>query len=139
MTTQLFVNLPAADLSRTKRFFEAIGWSINADFSDDNAACVVIDENAYLMMLTHDFFTTFTDKPIVDPASAIQVETAFTVESKEAVDAITEKALAAGGREPRPTQDLGFMYSRAFEDPDGNLFSPVWMDSSAAQDGPPVP
>lgn len=136
MATQLFVNLPSSDLARSRAFFEGIGWSINENFADENAICVVIDEGAFLMILTREFFATFTDKPIVDPAAAVQVETAFSRDSREAVDEIADRALAAGGAEPRPAQDYGFMYSRGFEDPDGNLFSPVWMDPAAAEQGP---
>lgn len=136
MATSIFVNLPTTDLERAKRFFEGLGWTIEPNFTDDNAACVVIDENAYLMVLTRDFFATFTDKPIADPGTSLQVETAFSRDSREEVDAILERALAAGGSEPRPAQDYGFMYSRNFEDPDGNLFSALWMDPAAAEMGP---
>lgn len=136
MSTSLFVNIPTTDLPRATAFFEALGWSINPNFTDENAACVVIDEHAYLMVLTREFFQTFTDKPIADPAQTVQLEVAFTVDAREAVDAITAKALAAGGAEPRPAQDHGFMYARNFEDPDGNLFSAFWMDPDAAEQGP---
>lgn len=136
MATQIFVNLPTGDLERSKAFYTGIGWSINPLFTDENAACVVIDENLYLMILTREFFATFTDKPIVDPRTSLQVETAFSRDSREAVDAIIEKVIAAGGTEHRETQDYGFMYARAFEDPDGNLFSALWMDPVAAEHGP---
>lgn len=136
MTTQIFVNLPTSDLDRSKAFFEGIGWTIEPNFTDDNAACVVIDENAYLMVLTREYFATFTDKPIADPSATLQVETAFSRDSREEVDAILERALEAGGSEPRPAQDYGFMYARDFEDPDGNLFSALWMDPTAAEVGP---
>lgn len=136
MTTQIFVNLPTSDLDRSKTFFQAIGWTIEPNFTDDNAACVVIDENAFLMVLTREFFATFTDKPIADPRAAVQVETAFSCDSREAVDALMERVLSAGGSEPRPAQDYGFMYSRDFEDPDGNLFGAVWMNPRAAEIGP---
>ncbi|MEV8145609.1 VOC family protein [Specibacter sp. NPDC078709] len=136
MTTQVFINLPTADLNRSKDFFSGLGWKIEPNFTDENAACVVIDENIFLMMLTHDFFATFTDKPIADPATSLQVQTALSRYSREDVDALLEKAIAAGGREPRPAQDMGFMYSRDFEDPDGNWFSVLWMDPRAAEQGP---
>lgn len=136
MATNIFVNLPSSDLDRSKAFFEAVGWAIEPNFTDENAACVVIDENAYLMVLTRDYFATFTDKPIADPRATLQVETAFGVGSREEVDAILGRVLAAGGSEPRPAQDLGFMYSRNFEDPDGNLFSSLWMAPAAAESGP---
>ena len=136
MATQVFVNLPTADLDRSKAFFEGIGWQIQPNFTDENAACIHVDENIYLMVLTAPFYATFTDKTIVDPATHLQVQTALSRESREEVDAMLEKALASGGSEPRPAQDFGFMYSRDFEDPDGNLFSALWMDPKAAEQGP---
>lgn len=136
MPTQVFINLPTSDLDRSKAFFEGLGWRIEPNFTDQNAACVVVDEGIFLMILTKHFYETFTDKPIVDPATAIQVQTALSRDSREEVDAIMEKALASGGAEPRPAQEYGFMYSRDFEDPDGNLFSAVWMDPKAAEQGP---
>lgn len=136
MPTKVFVNLPTRDLDRSKAFFEGLGWHINPLFTDQNAACVVIDEDIYLMMLTYDFFATFTDKPIMDPAEQLQVQTALSRDSREAVDALLEKALAAGGKEPRPPMEMDFMYSRDFEDPDGNWFSIMWMDPKAAEQGP---
>ncbi|WP_166878599.1 VOC family protein [Salinibacterium sp. ZJ450] len=136
MATDIFVNLPTSDLDRSKAFFEGLGWKINPLFTDENAACVVIDEHVYLMVLTRDFFSTFTDKPIADPSTSLQVETAFSRDSREAVDAILEKAIAAGGTEHRQPQDYDFMYARDFEDPDGNLFSALWMDPVAAEKGP---
>ena len=136
MVTSIFVNLPTSDLERAKTFYSGLGWSINPMFTDENAVCVVIDENLYLMVLTRDFFSTFTDKPIVDPSTSIQVETAFSRESREDVDAFLEKVIAAGGTEHRQAQDYGFMYARDFEDPDGNLFSALWMDPVAAEIGP---
>jgi predicted lactoylglutathione lyase len=136
MVTSIFVNLPTSDLERSKAFFTGLGWSINPMFTDENAICVVIEENLYLMVLTREFFSTFTDKPIVDPSTALQVETAFSRDSREEVDAIIEKAIAAGGTEHREVQDYGFMYARDFEDPDGNLFSALWMNPVAAEIGP---
>lgn len=136
MSTQVFVNLPTSDLDRSKSFYEGLGWRIEPNFTDENAACVVVDENIFLMVLTRDFFATFTDKPIIDPATHLQVQTALSCDSRDDVDAMLEKALAAGGKEPRPAQDMGFMYSRDFEDPDGNWFSILWMDPKAAEGGP---
>ncbi|GAA4423894.1 VOC family protein [Georgenia halophila] len=136
MSTKIFVNLPTTDLERAKSFFTGLGWEINPNFTDDNAACVVIDEDIYLMILKREFFATFTDKPIADPKTSLQVETALSSESRETVDRMLEKALAAGGTEPRPVQDYGFMYARDFEDPDGNLFSVLYMDPVAQEKGP---
>ncbi len=136
MATQVFVNIPTTDLDRSKAFFTALGWTINPHFTDENAACVVIDDGVYLMVLTRDFYATFTDKPIVDPHTALQLETALSRDSREEVDALLEKAIAAGGKEHRETQDYGFMYARDFEDPDGNLFSALWMHPIASEQGP---
>ena len=136
MSTSVFVNLPTRNLDRSKAFFEGIGWRVEPNFTDQNAACVVIDENIYLMVLTTEFFATFTDKPIVDPGEQLQVQTALSRESRTDVDLLLEMVIAAGGSEPRQAQDFGFMYSRDFEDPDGNLFSALWMDPKAAEQGP---
>lgn len=136
MVTSIFVNLSTRDLDRAKAFYTGLGWTINPNFTDEKAACVVIDENIFLMILTHDFFQTFTDQPIGDPAVDVQIEIAFSRTSREEVDAIFEKALAAGGTERREAQDYGFMYSRDFLDPDGHLFSALWMDPVAAEIGP---
>lgn len=136
MSTMVFVNLPTKDLDRSKAFFTALGWQINPNFTDENAACVIIDENIFLMILVADFFKTFTDKPIVDPDAALQVEVSLSADDKDAVNAMVDKALAAGGAEHRPVQDLGFMYGRTFDDPDGNQFSIMWMDPAAAAQGP---
>ena len=136
MATDIFVNLTTTGLPRAKEFFQGLGWSINPLFTDENAACVVIDEHIYLMVLTREYFGTFTKKSIPDPHTSAQLQTAFSVDSREAVDAFLEKALAAGGTEPKDAQDYGFMYSRDFEDPDGNEFDVVWMDPEAAEVGP---
>lgn len=136
MATSIFVNLPTTDLDRAKAFYAGLGWRIDPKFTDENAASVQIDENLYLMVLSRDFFATFTDKPIADPSTSVQVEVALTRDSRADVDALIEKAIAAGGREHRQAQELGFMYARDFEDPDGNLFSAVWMDPVAVAEGP---
>jgi uncharacterized protein len=134
--TDIFVNLPTTDLERCKAFYTAIGWEINPMFTDENAACVVVDKNIYFMFLTHEFLSTFTDKQIVDTKTSAQAMTSFSRESREEFDAMAEKALAAGGTEPRPAQDYGFMYSRDLEDPDGNVFGFLYMDPVAAEKGP---
>ncbi|MBP2413148.1 putative lactoylglutathione lyase [Arthrobacter stackebrandtii] len=136
MSTQVFISLPTNDLDRSKAFYEAVGWAIQPNFTDENAACIQADDNFFVMVLKKEYFATFTDKPIVDPGKSIQVQTALSQDSRAAVDALLEKALAAGGTEPRPAQELGFMYSRDFEDPDGNLFGAIWMDPQAAAEGP---
>lgn len=136
MATEIFVNITTTDLPRAKEFYEGLGWSINPLFTDENAACVVVDERIYLMVLTREFFGTFTKKTIPDPHTHSQLQTALSRDSREEVDALIERALAAGGTEPKEAQDYGFMYSRDFEDPDGNEFSVLWMDPNAAEMGP---
>lgn len=136
MPTQLFVNLPTADVERAREFFSALGWTINPLFSDENAICVVIDENAYLMVLRRDFYQTFVpDKEVGDPASTSLALISFTLPSREAVTEFIERAAAAGAT-VSPTKDLGFMLQGAFDDPDGNHFEPFWMDPVAAENGP---
>lgn len=138
MPQMIFVNLPVTNIERARGFYEGIGFSINPMFSGETALSVVVSETIYLMVLQQEFFRTFiADRPMADPASSVSALVAFSRDSKAEVDAITEAALAHGGSEPRPVQDLGFMYSRAFCDPDGNWFETFWMDPSAAANGPP--
>lgn len=136
MSTSIFVNLTTSDLPRAKSFYQALGWQLNENFSDENAASIAIDENIYLMVLTREYFSTFTPKTIPDPHNHAQMQTALSVDSRGAVDAFLDKVLAAGGTEPKAAQDYGFMYARDFEDPDGNEFSILWMDPKAAEMGP---
>jgi predicted lactoylglutathione lyase len=136
MTTSIFVNLTTSDLDRAKAFYEALGFSINPNFTDENAACVVLDDIVYFMVLTREYFGTFTDKQVIDPATQAQVSIALSRETREAVDEVLEKGLAAGGSEPREAQDYGFMYSRDLDDPDGNNLSFLFMEPAAAEMGP---
>jgi len=113
-----------------------LGATINPLFTDDNAACLVWDENIYLMVLKREFMATFTDKQLADPAITAQVQIAFSRDSREEVDTVAEAGLAAGGSEPRPAQDFGFMYARDLEDPDGNIVAFQWMAPLAVEQGP---
>ncbi|MGV8985117.1 MAG: VOC family protein [Cypionkella sp.] len=131
MPQMIFVNLPVTDVARSRKFFEALGYKINEQFSDATAACVVVSEAIYFMILNHDRFQGFATKPLANPASSTAVMIALSQDSRAAVDTITEAALKAGGSEPKPAQDLGFMYNRTFHDPDGNVFEPMWMDPAA--------
>ncbi|GAA2090733.1 VOC family protein [Pseudolysinimonas kribbensis] len=133
----LFVNLPVTDLDRAKAFYTAIGGTVNPLFTDHNAACIVVDEDHnYFMLLTREFFQTFTDLPIGDPSTHAAVSTAIFLESRDAVDAAVARGLEAGGAEPRPAADYGFMYQRQLTDPDGNLLEFGWMEPAAAAQGP---
>lgn len=136
MATQVFVNIPTTDLERAKAFYTGLGWTINPHFTDENAACFVISDTIYLMVLTREFFATFTDKPVVDPHKQLQLQTAISTDTREGVDTFLDKVLAAGGSEHREAKDYGFMYYREFEDPDGNLFNIMWMDPVASEIGP---
>jgi len=136
MGTNLFVNLPSDDLERAKAFYLALGAELKQQFTDDNAVCVSFDDNLYFMLLRRAFFQTFTDKPIADPTQVAQVSLAFTRDSREDVDAVLAAGLAAGGAEPRPAQDYGFMYSRDLDDPDGNSLGFLYMTPEAAEKGP---
>ena len=135
--TQMFVNLPVTDLERAKAFYTAIGFTINPAFSDHNAACVIVeDDHSYFMILVRDYFQTFTDLPIGDPAVNPSVATAIFLDSRESVDKAVADGIAAGGSEPHPATDYGFMYQRQLTDPDGNLIEFGYMDPIAAQQGP---
>jgi len=134
--TMIFVNLPTADLERSKAFYQALGCTINPLFTDENGACVVWDEKIYFMMLTREFFATFTGKEVVDPATSAQAMISFAQESREAVDELIAKGVAAGGTELREPQDYGFMYSRDLADPDGNELGFLYMPAEAAEKGP---
>jgi len=133
MNKQIFVNLPVKDLDKSKAFFNALGYSFNPQFTNDSGACMVIAEGSiYAMLLTEPFFKTFIDKPIVQAKEATEVLVCLSCESREEVDSLVAKAVAAGGHTPRAPQDHGFMYAHAFEDLDGHIWELVWMNSEAA-------
>ncbi|GAA1434287.1 VOC family protein [Streptomyces thermospinosisporus] len=129
----IFVNLPVSDLAASRKFFTELGYSINEQFSDQNAASVVISDNIIAMLLTKEFYSTFTKKEIVDATKASEVLTALSAESREKVDELVDKAIAAGGSPSGETQDQGFMYGRAFDDLDGHTWEVVWMDPAAVE------
>ena len=133
MPQMIFVNIPVTDVARSRKFYEALGYKINEQFSDATAACVVVSDAIYYMILNHEKFASFATKPLADPAKTTSVMVALSQDSRAAVDTITEAALKAGGTEPKPAQDMGFMYNRTFHDPDGNVFEPMWMDPGAVQ------
>jgi predicted lactoylglutathione lyase len=131
MPQMIFVNLPVADVARARAFYEGVGFAINPKFSDAKANCVVISETIYLMTLQTGFFASFAPVPVADPRTSAGALIALSRESRAAVDAFVEAALAHGGSEPKAPSDLGFMYQRTVADPDGNLFEPFWMDPAA--------
>lgn len=137
MSQMIFVNLPVTDLRRSKAFYEAIGFKDDPKYTNEVAAAMVLSDAIYVMLLTHDFWKTFTSKDIPNPKMSAQVILAISRESRDAVDAITEAAEAAGGTpDCNPKQDHGFMYGRSFEDPDGHIWEPSWMDPVVVEKGP---
>lgn len=128
---QLYLNLPVKDLNKTVEFFSKIGFEFNAQFTDENATCMVINENTFVMLLVEDFFKTFTKKDISDTAKNTEVIVAISADSREQVDEIVNKALDAGGKPSNVPTDHGFMYGWSFQDLDGHLWEVSYMDESA--------
>ncbi|MET9883534.1 VOC family protein [Streptomyces sp. NPDC006430] len=133
MPTMIFVNLPVKDIEAAKAFWGKLGYSFNPQFSDDRTGCLVISDTIYAMLMTEDRFKDFATKEVADASRTTEVMLALSAESREQVDEVVGAALAAGGTEPRPAQDLGFMYGRAFEDLEGHVWEYVWMDPAAVQ------
>ncbi|QQV76475.1 lactoylglutathione lyase [Sphingomonas aliaeris] len=137
MPKMIFVNLPVTDVARSTAFYEKIGMQKNPKFSNDQAVSMVWSDTIYFMLLNHAFYATFTNKQIIDAHTTSGALISLALDSREEVDAIAAAAIAAGGTEVHDAEDLGFMYSRAFADPDGHGFGPFWMDPAAAEAGPP--
>ncbi|MBA4751627.1 MAG: VOC family protein [Sphingopyxis sp.] len=140
MPQMIFVNLPVTDLEKSKAFYEAVGAANNPAFTDDTAACMVVEEGSiHVMLLTHEKWATFTSKKIPDAHTSAQVLLCVSADSRDAVDGQVDKAVKAGGKaDPTPTQDYGFMYGRSFEDPDGHIWEVMWMDPTAIPAGEPA-
>ena len=132
---QLFVNLPVSDLNRTVDFFAALGFAFNPQFTDDNAACLVVSGQIQVMLLTRPFFAGFTKKPVADARAATEVLLALSCETRDEVDALVAKAVAAGATTPIDAKDHGFMYQHGFEDLDGHQWEVFWMDPAFVQKG----
>lgn len=131
MTKMIFVSLPVTDLQASIAFYKALGFEQNAQFSDDTAACMVWSEAIHAMLLTHAKWRTFTDRPL-PPPGATAVMLSLALDSRAAVDAMNDAAVAHGGQaDVNPVQELGFMYGRDLADPDGHLWGPFWMDPAA--------
>jgi predicted lactoylglutathione lyase len=131
MTTQIFVNLPVKDLSRTVEFFKKLGFAFNPQFTDENATCMIIHDNIFVMLLVEKFFKTFTKKEICDTAKDTEVIIALSTESREKVDEMMQQVFEAGGKESREPQDHGWMYGRSFQDINGHLWEIIYMDEKA--------
>jgi predicted lactoylglutathione lyase len=129
----IFVNLPVKDLKRSVEFFTKLGYTFNPQFTDANATCMIVGENIYVMLLIEKFFKTFTPKPIADAKSSTEALVALSMESRDAVNRIVEKALAAGARRYKEPKDHGFMYQWGFEDLDGHIWEHFWMDPATIQ------
>jgi uncharacterized protein len=131
VTTKIFVNLPAKDLNKTIEFFTKLGFKFNPQFTDENATCMIVGEDIFVMLLVEKFFKTFTKKEICDTSKNIEVIVALSVEGREKVDQMINKAIEAGGTESREPQDHGWMYGRSFEDINGHIWEIIYMDESA--------
>ncbi|MFO7177935.1 MAG: glyoxalase/bleomycin resistance/extradiol dioxygenase family protein [Pseudomonadota bacterium] len=131
MATKMFVNLPVKDLERSVTFFRKLGYEFDQRFTDENATCMIIGPDNYVMLLVEKYFQTFTPKKVSDATGSTEVLVALSHESRESVDEIVQTAIAAGGRKYAEPKDLGFMYQWGFEDPDGHIWEHFWMDPNA--------
>ncbi|MFO0579123.1 MAG: glyoxalase/bleomycin resistance/extradiol dioxygenase family protein [Polyangia bacterium] len=131
---KLFLNLPVKDLERTQAFWTSLGFAFNKQFTDKNAACLVFSEDACAMLLVESFFKTFTERELCDTRTHCQGAFALSCESRAEVDALVQKALAAGGTLTEPAKDYGFMYQHGFDDLDHHHWEMVWMDPKHIQE-----
>lgn len=133
MSRQVFINLPIKDMARSQAFFKSLGFGFNPQFTNDQGACMIISkDHSYVMLLVESFFQGFTKKAIADATKTTEVLICLSCESREAVDEMVSKAVAAGGTAPNPKQDHGFMYSHGFTDLDSHVWEVVWMNPNAA-------
>ncbi|CAM2154339.1 Lactoylglutathione lyase [Pararobbsia alpina] len=131
MAQQIYVNLAVRDLSKSKAFYQAIGATLNPQFSDDTTACMVISDTIYVMLMTPEKWAVFTKKPLVNAHEASEVMLALSCDDRASVDRMTDTAGEYGGKaDVNAKHDLGFMYGRSFEDPDGHIWETVFMDMS---------
>ena len=137
MPTNIFVSLPVRDLTESIRFYEALGYKRNSQFTDETAACMVISDTISVMLATHEKFKMLTPKEIGDPTKVCQVLLSLTCESRSAVDDLIANALAAGGSMAHEPEDYGFMYQHGFYDLDGHGWGVFWIDPATAQEGNP--
>ena len=135
MATKIFVNLPVKNLDRSVEFFTKLGFSFNAQFTDETATCMVVSEDIFVMLLTEAKFKEFTPNPICDATKSTEVLVCLSSESREEVDKMIRKAVAAGGTTYSEPQDHGFMYGHSFQDLDGHIWETVFMEPSAVNQG----
>ena len=133
MPSKIFVNLPVKDLDKSKAFFGKLGYTFNAQFTDETAACMVISDDIYSMLLTEAKFKEFSKKPMADAHKTTEVMIALSMDSKDEVNRVVDAALKAGGSEARDPHDYGFMFLRSFSDLDGHTWEIFWMDSKHVQ------
>ena len=132
MPTQIFVNLPVKNLDKSVQFFTRLGYTFDPKFTDENATCMIVGENIYVMLLVESFFKTFTPKALCDATKSTEVLVALSAESRDEVDELVRKAVAAGGTTPNESKDYGFMYQHGYQDLDGHLWEVFYMDPNAA-------
>ncbi|WCM23523.1 glyoxalase/bleomycin resistance/extradiol dioxygenase family protein [Paraburkholderia bryophila] len=135
MHKQIYVNLAVDDLERSKAFFSTIGFSFDPQFTNEQAACLILGENLYAMLLVKELFKSFTRKPLCNPKESTEALLGLSCESRGEVDALVAKARAAGGTVPRAPQDYGFMYGHGFEDIDGHIWELIYMDPNGKATG----
>ncbi len=128
MATQIFVNLPVKDLSRSQEFFRKLGYTFDPQFTDEKAACMIVDENIFVMLLAEPFFKSFTNKEVSDARKSTEVIVSLSAENRVQVDELVGKAVAAGATTPNESKDYGFMYQHGFEDLDGHLWEIIHME-----------
>jgi uncharacterized protein len=133
MSTKIFINLPVKQLDKSMAFYKAIGFENNPQFTDETAACMVVSEHIYVMLLTHNKFKQFTPKAIGDATQSSEVLNCLSRESRAEVDAMVKSAVGAGGSTFADPQDHGFMYHHSFQDPDGHIWEVMWMDPGFVQ------
>jgi len=134
MSRKIFVNLPVKDLNKSVAFFTQLGFEFNPKFTDEKATCMIISEESYIMLLVEDFFKTFTAKQLADTFKTTESIICLSADSRDDVDDLVEKAISAGGKKYRDTQDHGFMYERSFQDPDGHLWEIMCMDMTTVSE-----
>ena len=133
MATQIFVNLPVKDLEKSVQFFTKLGYTFDPQFNDENATCMIVGENIFVMLLVESFFKTFTRKAVCDATKSTEVLMGLSAESRAKVDELVAKAVAAGGTTPIEPKDHGFMYQHGYQDLDGHLWELFYMEPSAAK------
>jgi len=135
MATKIFVNLPVRNLDRSVQFFTKLGYKFNAQFTDETATCMIVGDDIFVMLLTHEKFKTFTPKAICDATKSTEVLVCLSCESRDQVNDMVRNAVAAGGTTYKEPEDHGFMYGHGYQDPDGHIWELIYMEPSAIKQG----